>query len=64
MVSVSDNHNYYMMNIVDYLLGNTDHHWANCQPLFHWEHKSQREAALEAVHRIDLCQKEEICRNA
>jgi hypothetical protein len=24
-----DKHNYYMMNIVDYLIGNTDRHWGN-----------------------------------
>ena len=24
-----DRHNYYMMNIVDYLIGNTDRHWGN-----------------------------------
>lgn len=24
-----DKHNYYMMNIVDYLIGNTDRHWVN-----------------------------------
>ncbi len=24
-----DSHNYYMMNIVDYLVGNTDRHWGN-----------------------------------
>lgn len=24
-----DKHNYYMMNIVDYLVGNTDRHWGN-----------------------------------
>ncbi len=24
-----DRHNYYMMNIVDYLVGNTDRHWGN-----------------------------------
>lgn len=24
-----DEHNYYMMNIVDYLIGNTDRHWGN-----------------------------------
>lgn len=24
-----DNHNYYMMNIIDYLVGNTDRHWGN-----------------------------------
>ena len=24
-----DSHNYYMMNIIDYLVGNTDRHWGN-----------------------------------
>lgn len=24
-----DKHNYYMMNIIDYLVGNTDRHWGN-----------------------------------
>ncbi len=24
-----DRHNYYMMNIIDYLTGNTDRHWGN-----------------------------------
>jgi len=24
-----DRHNYYMMNIIDYLVGNTDRHWGN-----------------------------------
>ena len=24
-----DKHNYYMMNIIDYLIGNTDRHWGN-----------------------------------
>ena len=24
-----DHHNYYMMNIIDYLVGNTDRHWGN-----------------------------------
>ena len=24
-----DRHNYYMMNIIDYLIGNTDRHWGN-----------------------------------
>ena len=28
-VSDRDNHSYYMMNIVDYLIGNTDRHWGN-----------------------------------
>lgn len=85
-----DRHNYYMMNIIDYLVGNTDRHWgnwgvlvdnisnkpvslhklmdfnqafqaydtidgANCQTLF-GEHKTQREAAEEAVCEIGLNQ--------
>ncbi len=30
-----DRHNYYMMNIVDYLVGNTDRHWGNWGVLIH-----------------------------
>ena len=30
-----DKHNYYMMNIVDYLMGNTDRHWGNWGVLVH-----------------------------
>ena len=30
-----DRHNYYMMNIVDYLIGNTDRHWGNWGVLVH-----------------------------
>lgn len=30
-----DRHNYYMMNIVDYLIGNTDRHWGNWGVLIH-----------------------------
>lgn len=90
-----DRHSYYMMNILDYLTGNTDRHWgnwgvlvknktnkpvglhklmdfnrafyaydteegANCQTLFHREHKTQKEAAVEAVRRVGLCQKKEV----
>lgn len=85
-----DKYNYYMMNILDYLIGNTDRHWgnwgvlvdnasnkpvslhklmdfnqsfqsydtlagANCQTLF-GTHKTQQEAAADAVHEIGLNQ--------
>lgn len=82
-----DAHGYYMMNILDYLVGNTDRHWENWGLLVDDEtnqpirlhdlmdfnrafqqydtldgancltvgkrHLSQREAAIEAVKKLD-----------
>lgn len=92
-----DAKNYYMMNVVDYLMGNTDRHWgnwgmlvdnrtnqpvslhklmdfnqsflsydtiegANCQTLF-GKRATQKEAAMEAVHKIGLNQLKEVERS-
>lgn len=92
-----DSYSYYMMNILDYLIGNTDRHWgnwgflvdnetnqpvslhplmdfnqafhsydqlegANCLTVLPW-HMTQKEAAIEAVSRIELNQIREIERN-
>ena len=85
-----DDHGYYMMNILDYLVGNTDRHWENWGLLVDNEtnqpirlhdlmdfnrafrqydtldgancltvgkrHLSQREAAVEAIQKIGVCQ--------
>ena len=37
-----DRHNYYMMNIVDYLIGNTDRHWGNWGVLVNKTNKPMR----------------------
>lgn len=91
-----DAYSYYMMNIVDYLIGNTDRHWgnwgvlvdnttnepirlhdlmdfnkafeaydtidgANCLTCLRMsEHKTQKEAAIEAVRKIGLNQITEV----
>ena len=85
----NDPHGYYMMNIVDYLVGNTDRHWGNwgfwvdnannklekLHPLMDFNRSfrsydslegarcltamgtiSQKDAAVEAVKAIGLCQ--------
>ena len=40
-----DSHSYYMMNILDYLVGNTDRHWGNWGFLVDNETKSAGLAA-------------------